>query len=63
MAILFIILILALCLAKDTAHNIRTHAKRKRENRTETHESETADKFKELTEFIELIDEDETKGE
>ena len=56
MEILFIILILALCLAKDTAHNISRHAKRKRENRTETHESETADKFKELTEFVELLD-------
>ena len=56
MAILFIILILALCLAKDAAHNIRTHAKRKRENRQQ--EQDTADTFKDLTEFVEFIDED-----
>ena len=58
MAILFIILILALCLAKDTAHNISRHAKRKRENRQQEQEGDTADKFKDLTEFVEFIDED-----
>jgi hypothetical protein len=56
LAILFIVLILALCLARDGLHTIGKRTK----NKTHTpHESETADKFKELTDFIELIDEDE----
>lgn len=56
LAILFIILILVLCLARDGLHTMSKRTKNKKQT---PHENETADRFKELTEFIELIDEDE----
>lgn len=60
MAVLFIILILALALSKDTIKAISNKAKSNRQQTEQSNQdNEKIDKMKELTEFIEFIDEDE----
>ena len=59
MAILLILLILAIALTKDTAQAIRNKAKNhNQQTKQSKHDNEQTDKMRELTGFIELIDDD-----
>ena len=60
MAVLFIILILTLALSKDTIKAINNKAKRTKQQQDDRAGDLTqCDTMRELTEFIELIDEDD----